>query len=120
LGWRKTLLTCDPTGYLGGIGLLKHIVLFRIKDFAEGAGKAENMAKLKSRLEALDDIIDEIKFFEVGTNIINSDAAYDLALYSQFNSKEDLYSYQKHPEHVKVSDLVKKICESRVVVDYIA
>jgi Stress responsive A/B Barrel Domain len=100
--------------------LLKHIVLFRFKDFAEGADKAENIAKLKSRLEGLDDIIEEIKFFEVGMNIINSDAAYDLALYSQFESKEDLFSYQKHPEHVKVADFVKRICESRVVVDYVA
>jgi hypothetical protein len=100
--------------------LLKHVVLFRFKDFAEGADKAENMAKLKSRLEALDDIIDEIKFFEIGKNIINSDAAYDLALYSHFESKEDLFRYQKHPEHLEVADFVKKICESRVVVDYIA
>ncbi len=100
--------------------MLKHVVLFRFKDFAEGADKAENMTRLKSRLEALDDIIDEIEFFEVGKNVINSDAAYDLALYSQFESKEDLFSYQKHPEHVKVADFVKKICESRVVVDYIA
>ena len=100
--------------------MLRHIVFFRFKDFAEGADKAENMAKLKLRLEALDDIIEEIKFFEVGMNIINSDAAYDLALYSQFESKEDLFSYQKHPEHVKVADLVRRICESRVVVDYVA
>jgi hypothetical protein len=100
--------------------LLKHIVLFRFKDFAEGADKTENIIKLKSRLEALDGSIDEIKFFEVGTNIINSDASYDLALYSKFESKEDLYIYQKHPEHVKVADFVKKVCEARVVADYIA
>ena len=99
--------------------MIKHIVLFRFKDFAEGADKAENIKSLKSRLEALEDIIDEIKFFEVGINFDNSDVAYDLALCSEFESKEDLYSYQKHPEHAKVVDFVKKVCENRIVVDYI-
>ena len=98
--------------------MIKHIVLFRFKDFAEGADKAENIKSLKSRLEALEEIIDEIKFFEVGINFGNSDAAYDLALSSEFESKEDLYSYQKHPEHIKVADYVKKVCENRVVTDY--
>lgn len=99
--------------------MIKHIVLFRFKDFADGANKTENIESLKSRLEALEDKIDEIKFFEVGVNFGNSDAAYDLALCSEFESKEDLYSYQKHPEHLKVADFVKKVCETRVVADYI-
>lgn len=99
--------------------MIKHIVLFKFKDFAEGEEKSRNIQRLKSRLEALDDIIDEIRFFEVGINVINSDAAYDLALSSEFESKEDLFRYQKHPEHLKVADLVKKVCESRVVADYV-
>ena len=99
--------------------MIKHIVMFRFKDFAGGANKAENIKSLKSRLEALEDIIDEIKFFEVGINFDNSDVAYDLALCSEFESKEDLYSYQKHPEHAKVVDFVKKVCENRVVADYV-
>lgn len=99
--------------------MIKHIVLFRFKDFADGADKAENIKSLKSRLEALEDIIGEIKFFEVGINFGNSDAAYDLALCSEFESKECLYSYQKHPEHLKVADFVKNVCENRVVADYV-
>jgi hypothetical protein len=99
--------------------MLKHIVLFRFKDFAEGADKAENMMKLKSQLEALKEMIAEIKFFEVGINFGNSDAAYDLSLLSEFKSIEDLYNYQRHPEHVKVADFVKKVCIARVVADYV-
>lgn len=99
--------------------MIKHIVMFRFKDFAEGADKTENIKSLKSRLEALEKTIDEIKFFEVGINFGDSDVAYDLALCSEFESKEDLHSYQKHPEHVKVADFVKKVCINRVVTDYI-
>lgn len=99
--------------------MIKHIVLFRFKDFAGGANKTENIESLKLRLEALEDIIDEIKFFEVGINFGNTDVSYDLVLCSEFESKEDLYSYQKHPEHVKVVDFVKDVCENRVVADYV-
>lgn len=99
--------------------MIKHIVLFRFKDFAEGSEKAENIESLKSRLKALEDTIDEIKSFEVGINFGNTDVSYDLALCSEFENREDLYSYQKHPEHVKVADFVKKVCENRVVADYV-
>ncbi len=92
--------------------------MFKLKDSAEGASKVENIQRLKSKLEALAEIIDEILFFEVGINSITSNVAYDLVLYSKFNTKEDLYSYQKHPEHLKVADFVGKACENRVVVDY--
>ncbi|MGL5244279.1 MAG: Dabb family protein [Sarcina sp.] len=31
---------------------------------------------------------------------------------------EDLNSYQKHPEHVKVGEFISKVRDGRVVVDY--
>jgi hypothetical protein len=100
--------------------MIKHIVMFKLKDAAEGAHKAENARRMKSQLEALREKIEEIKFFEVGVNFTNSGAAYDLVLCSEFESKEALYSYQRHPEHLKVADFVMKVCESRVVADYVA
>ncbi len=98
--------------------MLKHIVMFKLKDSAEGANKAENIQRLKSRLEALEKVIDEIKFFEVGVNSIGSNVTYDLVLYSKFDTEKDFFSYQEHPEHLKVKDFVTKACENRVVVNY--
>jgi hypothetical protein len=99
-------------------GMLKHIVMFKVKDSAEGADKEENVQRIKSKLEALPGTIEEIKFFEVGVNSINNGFAYDLVLCSEFDGKEELFRYQKHPEHVKVAEFVHKVCENRVVVDY--
>ncbi len=99
--------------------MIKHIVLFKFRDFADGEDKSRNVQRTKSQLEALKGSIGEIKTFEVGINVGNSDIAYDLALCSEFESKEDLYSYQRHPDHLKVVDLVNRVCESRVVADYI-
>jgi len=99
--------------------MIKHIVMFKLKESAEGKDKAENIMALKAKLEALPGQIEEIKFFELGINFIEASVAYDLALVSEFESKEALFSYQKHPEHVKVAEFVGKACESRIVVDYV-
>ncbi|WP_461458866.1 Dabb family protein [Methanothrix sp.] len=60
----------------------------------------------------------EIKYFELGVNIIPASNAYDLVLLSEFMSPEELVSYQKHPEHVRVAEVAGQVCESRIVVDY--
>ena len=98
--------------------MIKHIVMFKFKKFAESNNKLGNTGMLKQYLEALPAKINEIKFFQVGVNFSDATVAYDLVLVSEFFSKEALYSYQKHPEHVKVADFVGKVCESRIVVDY--
>lgn len=98
--------------------IIKHIVMFKLKDKSEGRDKAANVQLLKEMLEALPARIKEILFFEVGINFLQASVAFDLVLVSQFESIEALHSYQKHPEHLKVFDFVAKTCESRIVVDY--
>ena len=98
--------------------MIKHIVFWRLKDSALGKSKIDNSLELKSVLEDLQNKIGTIKKIEVGININNSKAAYDVALYSEFDSREDLETYQKHPEHVKVFGFVNEIREDRAVVDY--
>ena len=98
--------------------MIKHIVLWKLKDHAEGADKNQNAQKMKSALEALKSKIPQIRHIEIGMNFLPSDAAYDVALYSEFASAQDLEIYQKHPEHLKVADFVGKVREQRAVVDY--
>ncbi|MGK7394346.1 MAG: Dabb family protein [Candidatus Cyclobacteriaceae bacterium M3_2C_046] len=98
--------------------MIKHIVMWRLKEEAAGKTKAENLLKLKSLLEELTDKIPEIRELEVGVDFSGSDAAYDVALYSVFAQKQDLETYQKHPEHVKVADFINQVRLERVVVDY--
>ncbi len=98
--------------------MIKHIVMWKLKDSARGVSKQDNANELKTVLEGLKEKIDVIIKIEVGINFNKSDAAYDVALYSVFDSKEDLQTYQKHPDHVKVVDFVNEIRDERVVVDY--
>ncbi|NLW89454.1 MAG: Dabb family protein [Clostridiaceae bacterium] len=98
--------------------MVVHIVMWTLKDFAEGRTKEENAVLLQKRLEELKNSIPEIKHIEAGRNFNNSPAAYDVVLYSEFSDKEGLAAYQIHPEHQKVAALVGAVTESRAVTDY--
>lgn len=98
--------------------MIKHIVMWKLKEYAAGAKAQQNAEILKTRLLALKDSIPEIKEMEVGFNFNPSEAACDVALYSVFESKEGLETYQLHPEHQKVAVFVNEIRSDRSVVDY--
>ena len=98
--------------------MIKHIVMWRLKEFADDRGKEENAKKLQSHLESLKSKIKEIKHIEVGINITISDAASDVVLYSEFDSMDDLEAYQRHPEHMKIVDFVSEVRLERRVADY--
>ena len=98
--------------------MIKHIVIWKLKDFGEGARKSENAQNIKVQLEGLKNKIKEVSSLEVGININDSASSYDVVLYSEFASLEDLKKYQNHPEHVKVGDFIIKVRLDRKVVDY--
>ncbi len=98
--------------------MIKHIVMWRLKEFANDATKEENAKALKDKLESLRDKIEEIKEIEVGINVNPSEAAFDVVLYSEFEDTEALKIYQNHPEHKKIVDFVSRIRTERCVVDY--
>ncbi len=99
--------------------MIKHIVMWKLKDEAEGLTKAENALWMKQNLEALAGVVPELLSVEVGININTSESAYDAVLVSTFHSMDDLAKYKVHPEHVKISAYCKLIRESRVACDYV-
>jgi hypothetical protein len=98
--------------------MIKHIVCWTIKEFAEGCSKKENLQKVKLSLENLKDKIPEIISLEVGENFDPSEDAYDVSLIIEFKNKEDLKIYQEHPEHIKVIQFLRKVRDKRILVDY--
>lgn len=98
--------------------MLKHIVMFKFKDEAEGSDKETNINKVTSLLMELPAKINEIKIYEIGKNIASSPSAFDLVLYSGFDNEEDLNAYRSHPEHVKALEIILKLITETAVVDY--
>lgn len=98
--------------------MLVHIVMWRFKEFAEGASKEENAHKMKTLLEGLAGVVPQLKYARVGIDFKHTPMSYDAVLISHFENEADLAAYKIHPAHVAVSDFCKKIRESRVVCDY--
>lgn len=98
--------------------MIKHIVMWKLKETAEGRSRTENMQMMKDMLESLKDSIPEIVKLEVGFNIEGSPMSFDLALYSEFKDEKGLEIYQNHPEHLKAKKFVGSVTEKRHVVDY--
>lgn len=100
--------------------MIKHIVMWKLKDFSEGKSKMENMLIMKSMLENLKSKIPGLEKMEIGFNVEKSETSFDLALYSEFKDEKALETYQNHPEHLIVKEFVAKVREKRAVVDYLA
>ena len=99
--------------------MIKHIVCFRLADEAEGKTKAENAQIIKEGLENLVNLIPQLRKIEVGINHPGTSATnFDIVLYSEFDSIDDLNTYQEHPEHKKVGAYIVKVKTDRVCVDY--
>jgi hypothetical protein len=98
--------------------MIKHIVLWKLKDFAEGATKQQNALKVKVMLEDMRGKIPCMLKLEVGLNFEAGDSACDISLYSEFTSREALDAYQIHPEHMKVKNFLPRVRSERRVVDY--
>ncbi len=98
--------------------MIRHIVMWKFKDFAEGLTKQENLLKVKTMLEELPKKIDFIREMRVEFNVNEKEGMYDAVLISVFDTLDDVKRYRVHPEHVKISDYVALVKTDRASVDY--
>ncbi len=98
--------------------MIRHIVMWKLKETAEGAGRAENAAALKARLEDCRDIVPGISHLEVGIAAPGLESTYDVVLVADFADKAALDAYQVHPKHEALKQFVTAVRESRQCVDY--
>lgn len=101
--------------------MVKHIVMWKFKEFAQGRTKNENIDIVKSRLEALLYMpgFEVIKSFEFHKNSNPKEGMFDAVIEMLFDSFDDLSAYRNHPEHKAVSSFVSLVREGRASVDYI-
>lgn len=98
--------------------MLVHVVMWKFKEFALGASKAENALKMKTSLEGLMGVVPQLKYVQVGIDFKQTAMSYDAVLITRFENEEDLAAYKVHPAHAAISSFCKEIRESRVVCDY--
>ena len=98
--------------------MIKHIVMWQLKDHAEGADKATNAIKMKALLDDCSDIVPGIVKLEVAIAQAGLEATYDVVLYSEFESAAALDAYQNHPQHLALKPFVGAVRLARQCMDY--
>lgn len=97
--------------------MVKHIVMWKIKNGEGHMTKAEIMAKIVADLTDLKDRIPEIVDLEVGASLTGGDMHFDMGLIVTFKRMDDVFVYANHPDHVKVSDFIAKVRTERATAD---
>lgn len=97
--------------------MIRHIVLFSLKDNADGYTKAENIKRVVDALLACKDL-PGIEKFEVITANEGLEATMDILLDTIFIDKAALDAYQIAPIHEVAKALIGKVREDRECFDY--
>ena len=97
--------------------MVKHIVMFKLKETLSAEEKLVVMNDFKAAIEALPAKIDVIRKVFVGLNI-NEAEQWGICLESEFDSLEDVKLYAAHPDHVAAAGILKDAKQDRACVDY--
>ena len=99
--------------------MVKHIVMFKFLEAAQGRTKKENAQIAADMLVNLQGKVPTLLASEVKLNSDSADQSnYDLILISDFNGWDELREYIVHPLHKAVGEFMKGVRESRSCVDY--
>ena len=98
--------------------MVKHIILWQLKDELNAEEKEEVKAKIKAGLEGLKGQIPGLLEIHVQTEHLASSNA-DLMLDSSFEDEASLKGYAVHPAHVAVADgVVRPNAKTRICIDF--
>lgn len=99
--------------------MIKHIVMFKLKEEANGKNAYENALEAKERLANFTQDIPSLKMLEVGINSKEaSQTNYDITLVCDFEDIDGLNAYQVHPVHVEFGKFITAVREERACIDY--
>jgi hypothetical protein len=97
--------------------MIRHIVMFKLKEDVPEAEKMRVMKAFKAAIEALPATIPFIREIEVGLNM-DPDEKWHIALNSVFDNMDDVRAYSVHPNHVAAGKLLAQAKEMRACVNY--
>jgi hypothetical protein len=98
--------------------MIKHIVIWKLKDHAEGADKATNIKKMVSLLNGCANLVPGMLKLEVGTAAPPLETTSDVVLYTEFTDAAALQAYQIHPDHEAIKPFIGAVRLERHCMDY--
>lgn len=97
--------------------MIKHIVMFRLKDGLQPEERLQIMNTFKNSIERLPQTIPFIRYVHVGFNV-NPKEKWDICLESVFDNLEDVATYSQHPQHVSAAKALMQHAAERSCVDF--
>lgn len=93
--------------------MITHIVFFILKERSEAV-----VSETVNVLRNMEGKIPQLRYIEVGVDVLHTERSYDIALITKFDTLDDLQAYQVHPVHQEVIRHMNNVRESSVAVDY--
>ncbi len=97
--------------------MIRHVVSWKLAATDDDV-RAEQAATIAHGLQSLPASIPEILSLEVGTNVLNPGANFDLVLIADYEDADALARYVAHPEHEKVASYIRSVVADRSAVDF--
>lgn len=98
--------------------MIKHIVMWKFHDRAEGADRAQNLRKAKALLDACAQLAPGTLKFEVALAEAGMECTVDLVLYAEFTDTAALNAYLDHPQHLALKPFIAAARLERQCMDY--
>jgi len=99
--------------------MIKHIVLWKLHEHAEGNTKDKNMDYVMEELWEIQKEFPLLRSLSIHKSIPQEGAHFwDFCLEMVFDNFDDLQKYQVYPRHKKLHEFAVKVRSDRAVVDY--
>lgn len=98
--------------------MIRHIVLFKLKDFSSEEERNDALDKVLINFRSLVGEIPQIRNYKVEKNIQAKPGSYEIIIDSDFDCPEDLIAYQNHPAHKYAVEQNEQWCRERIIADY--
>ena len=99
--------------------MIRHTVMWRLREQAEGADIGVNIDKAKALLLSCAQVVPGIREFEVATATPGMDCTHDLVLHMLVDDAQVLAAYQNHPQHLAIKPFMKAVVRERCCMDFV-
>ncbi len=97
--------------------MIRHLIMWDHKDGFSEAERAENVRKMREKLEALVGVVPGLVSLKIVSDVLpNSNKP--ILLNSLFESEAALEAYIPHPAHASAAEFVRSVTQNRSCVDY--
>ena len=98
--------------------MIKHIVFWKMKDFANGNDAQTNMALAVEKLDAVAAQFPKLRKITHHASLFRGRHYWDYVEEMEFDDLDTLREWAAFPPHAALHDFVEEIREARAAVDY--